>query len=303
MPFELFTDTSSIGIEAEEQRAEEQRPIAYAFRTLNNAERNYTVSARKYLEVIWTLNKFRTYFGPLPLKVITDHATLTKLNLGKNLSSRMIRLVFKLAEFHVEQEHRPGAQNVVADILSRNLVENIACVLIRDFVLSSREQLILEQRQDPELGHIYRYLETPDDSLVNATIVWTSSSASTKQIKKRARKTKKNFGQVPAEDSRPGPEKEGSFQSSQIQQGKSSPYNIRSRRVVTREADFRPSGRLVQAQEGPIRSRRDQFRRSSLYHSRLRRQSRQGHQESEESLRSRRSTSLEVHVGDITERR
>ncbi|GFW06286.1 retrovirus-related Pol polyprotein from transposon 297 [Trichonephila clavipes] len=37
-------------------------------------------------------------------------------------------------------------------------------------VLSSGEQLIEEQRTDPELGHIYRYLENPENSSVNATI-------------------------------------------------------------------------------------------------------------------------------------
>ncbi|GFW30827.1 tigger transposable element-derived protein 1 [Trichonephila clavipes] len=36
--------------------------------------------------------------------------------------------------------------------------------------MSSREQLIEEQRKDPKLGHIYRYLENPEDSSVNATI-------------------------------------------------------------------------------------------------------------------------------------
>ncbi|GFW36821.1 retrovirus-related Pol polyprotein from transposon 17.6 [Trichonephila clavipes] len=89
----------------------------YASRTLNNAERNYTVSERECLAVIWALNKFRTYLGPLPVKVITDHSALTKLTHGKNLSSRIIRWVFKLAEFNVEWEHLPEARNVVADVL------------------------------------------------------------------------------------------------------------------------------------------------------------------------------------------
>ncbi|GFU00691.1 uncharacterized protein TNCV_4818551 [Trichonephila clavipes] len=68
-----------------------------------------------------------------------------------------------------------GTQNVVANVLSRNPVESIIgekvnCAIIRDLVLSSREQLIEEQRKDPELSHIYIYLENPEDSSVNATI-------------------------------------------------------------------------------------------------------------------------------------
>ncbi|GFV38843.1 uncharacterized protein TNCV_1004851 [Trichonephila clavipes] len=48
--------------------------------------------------------------------------------------------------------------------------EKVNCAIISDLVLSSRDQLIDEQRTDPELGHIYRYLENPEDSSVNATI-------------------------------------------------------------------------------------------------------------------------------------
>ncbi|GFY07499.1 retrovirus-related Pol polyprotein from transposon 297 [Trichonephila clavipes] len=43
-------------------------------------------------------------------------------------------------------------------------------ITLRALALNSREQLIREQREDPELGHIYRYLENPDDGSVNATI-------------------------------------------------------------------------------------------------------------------------------------
>ncbi|GFV75324.1 hypothetical protein TNCV_1481701 [Trichonephila clavipes] len=80
-----------------------------------------------------------------------------------------------IAEFNIEWEHRPGTQNTIADVLSRNPIESIIgekinCAIIRDLVLSSRDQLIEEQKTDPELGHIYRYLENPEDSSVNAAI-------------------------------------------------------------------------------------------------------------------------------------
>ncbi|GFV77348.1 retrovirus-related Pol polyprotein from transposon 297 [Trichonephila clavipes] len=140
-------DASSIGVGV--VLNQEQRPVVFASRTLSAAERNYTV--------------------------ITDHAALTHLTTGKNLSNRMIRWALKLAEFNIEWEHRPGTQNTIADVLSRNPIESIIgekvnCAIIRNLVLSSRDQLIEEQKTDPELGHIYRYLENPEDSSVNAAI-------------------------------------------------------------------------------------------------------------------------------------
>ncbi|GFT19412.1 retrovirus-related Pol polyprotein from transposon 17.6 [Trichonephila clavipes] len=171
--FNLFTDASGVGIGA--VLNQNHRPIAFASRTLNKAERNYTVTERECLAVIWALNNFKTYFGFLPVKVITDHAALTKLTNGKNLSSRMIRWALKLSKFNIEWEHRPGVQNVVADVLSRNPVGNmdgsqISCAALRALALNSREQLIREQREDLELGHIHSYLENPNDSSINATV-------------------------------------------------------------------------------------------------------------------------------------
>ncbi|GFX10469.1 retrovirus-related Pol polyprotein from transposon 17.6 [Trichonephila clavipes] len=119
--FPAVTDATSIGVDAVLNK--EQRPVVFAYCTLSRAERNYTVTQRDCLAVVWALDKFRPYLGTLPIKVITDHAALTRLT-------------------HV----------------------------IRDLVLSSREQLIEGQRKDLELDHIYRYLENPEDSSVNATI-------------------------------------------------------------------------------------------------------------------------------------
>ncbi|GFW70274.1 retrovirus-related Pol polyprotein from transposon 297 [Trichonephila clavipes] len=125
-------------------------------------------------DVIITSPSFNEHINHLN-QVITDHAALTKLTNGKNLSSRIIRWALKLSEFNIEWEHRPGVQNVVADVLSRNPVGNmdgshISCAALRALPLNSREQLTREQREHPELGQIYRYLENPDDGSVNATV-------------------------------------------------------------------------------------------------------------------------------------
>ncbi|GFV02987.1 retrovirus-related Pol polyprotein from transposon 297 [Trichonephila clavipes] len=89
-------------------------------------------------------------------------------------------------------EHRPGVQNVVADLLSRNPVDNmegsqISCAPLRALAINSREQFIREKREDPELEHIYRYLENPYDGSVNVTKRYNervSSSATGKASRK-----------------------------------------------------------------------------------------------------------------------
>ncbi|GFY20552.1 retrovirus-related Pol polyprotein from transposon 17.6 [Trichonephila clavipes] len=108
--FNLFTMLLEFGIGGVMNR--NHRPIAFASRTLIKVERKYTVTEHECLVVIWTLNKFKTYFGSLPVEVITDHAALTKLTNGKNLSSRMIRWTLKLSEFSIEWTSNLGSKTL-----------------------------------------------------------------------------------------------------------------------------------------------------------------------------------------------
>ncbi|GFV38361.1 hypothetical protein TNCV_4949541 [Trichonephila clavipes] len=93
----LDEDANAVGVGA--VLTQHQRPIASASRTLNKAERNYTVTEGERLAVIWAFNKYLAYFGSLPVKVITDPAAL-KLTKGKihPCEERVYQLVYKYLE-------------------------------------------------------------------------------------------------------------------------------------------------------------------------------------------------------------
>ncbi|GFT61044.1 hypothetical protein TNCV_2755161 [Trichonephila clavipes] len=46
----------------------------------------------------------------------------------------------------------------------------ISCAVLRALALNSRRTTHSRAKEDPELEHIYRYLENPDDGSVNATV-------------------------------------------------------------------------------------------------------------------------------------
>ncbi|GFT74810.1 uncharacterized protein TNCV_2517011 [Trichonephila clavipes] len=100
----------------------------------------------------------------------------------------------------------------------------------------ARQDVMRCKRKVPSSQSLIGKKEKKERQSENNKRVLTSSSASTKQVKKRVKKTKENFGQVPAEDLRLGPE-EGLLQSSRIKQGRSS--------FITSEAEEMSPGKPV----------------------------------------------------------
>jgi hypothetical protein len=95
-------------------------PVAYASRTLNKAERNYSVFERELLAIKWVLDHFRCYCYGTPLVVFTDHKPLVSLDVSKiQGSDRMARWRERLMAYDITILYKPGKDNLGADALSR----------------------------------------------------------------------------------------------------------------------------------------------------------------------------------------
>jgi hypothetical protein len=120
--FILHTDASDVALGAVLMQYDEDNnlhPIAYASKTLNDAQRNYSVSDREAMAIVWALEHFNTFCEGHKYTAITDHAALKYLYTAKDKTPRMHRLVLRLQPYDVTLHYGPGAQNHAADLLSR----------------------------------------------------------------------------------------------------------------------------------------------------------------------------------------
>ncbi len=70
---------------------DKNRAIAYASRTLNQAESNYSVTHQETLAAVWALKHLRNIFLGYPITVFTDHAPVTEVFKDRNLIGRLAR--------------------------------------------------------------------------------------------------------------------------------------------------------------------------------------------------------------------
>ncbi|RDX73479.1 hypothetical protein CR513_46913, partial [Mucuna pruriens] len=104
------------------QRARVGQPthvIAYASRTMDPAQQNYTTTEKELLAIVFALDKFRSYLLGSKIVVFSDHAALRYLLKKPDAKPRLIRWMLLLQEFDLEIRDKKGAKNSVADHLSR----------------------------------------------------------------------------------------------------------------------------------------------------------------------------------------
>jgi hypothetical protein len=120
--FILFTDASDLALGAilsQKDQMGHERVIAYASRTLSPAERNYSVTEKECLAVVWAVTYFRQYLHGSHFNLITDHSALKSLFAYKMPQNRLARWIAILQEYTFTTNYKPGKQHSNVDTLSR----------------------------------------------------------------------------------------------------------------------------------------------------------------------------------------
>ncbi len=93
VPFSLYTDASALGLGVVLMQPDaccKNHAIAYPTHTLNQAEANYSVTHQETLAIVWALKHFKNIILGYPITVLTDHAPVTELFMGRNLTGRLV---------------------------------------------------------------------------------------------------------------------------------------------------------------------------------------------------------------------
>ena len=123
-PFELHTDAaSSAGLGAVLYQKDDNnrlRVIAYASRTLSEAERRYPAHKLEFLALKWAVTeKFADYLRGAYFTVRTDNNPLTYILTSAKLDACGQRWVAELSNYNFDILYKPGKENTDADALSR----------------------------------------------------------------------------------------------------------------------------------------------------------------------------------------
>lgn len=115
----LETDASIKGLGV--TLLQHDKPVAYASKTLTDAETRYACIERELLAIVYGVERFHTYLYGQKFLVRTDHKPLVMI-LNKPLvraPPRLQRMLLRLQQYDFTIEYKPGKDMTVADTLSR----------------------------------------------------------------------------------------------------------------------------------------------------------------------------------------
>ena len=146
-PWVIETDASMVGCGALLHQPDENGDmhlIACASKTFDSAERNYGITERETLAIVWALKFFRPWiYGSGNITVFTDHSAAGSMLQGKgDISPKHHRWLDVVADFAPKIFYKKGSLNEGADCLSR------APLGIRDAQPPTNK---------PDISHLFQY--------------------------------------------------------------------------------------------------------------------------------------------------
>src|SRR3954471_16079972 len=121
LPFEILCDARDFAVgDVLGQRVDKKlNVIHYASKTLDATQKNYATTEKEFLAVIFACDKFRPYIVDSKVTIHTDHEAIKYLMTKKDAKPTLIRWVLLLQEFDMHIVDMKGADNPIADNLSR----------------------------------------------------------------------------------------------------------------------------------------------------------------------------------------
>jgi len=119
--FEIMCDASDyvVGAVLGQTKDKMHHAIAYASKTMTEAQLNYATTEKELLAIVFAIDKFRSYLNGAKIIVYSDYAALKYLLTKKDVKPRIIRWILLLQNFDLEIKDRKGIENPVVDHLSR----------------------------------------------------------------------------------------------------------------------------------------------------------------------------------------
>ncbi|XP_076030857.1 uncharacterized protein LOC143019042 [Oratosquilla oratoria] len=143
-------------------------PIAYAIRTLNKQEQNYSATDIEVLVVVYTLKHFKEIILGYDIHVYKDHRPILQLFIGKIYQENLLAVtdIEALVVVHTLNHSKEilGKVNLVADALSRHIAtinKNPISITL------TQEHIAAAQRSDPLWKHIIYVLESADTNVTD----------------------------------------------------------------------------------------------------------------------------------------
>ena len=155
--FELQTDASAVGLGAVLEQ--DGHVVAYASRSLTQAERQYSVIERECLAVLFAVKQFRHYLLGRAFVLHTDHQPLQWLSAQK-MEGRLCRWALALQEFDFTIKYRRGSSNANADALSGVPTIHSTCAGTVTVPELSLEDVAQEQGKDELLQEVRRLVSS-----------------------------------------------------------------------------------------------------------------------------------------------